>query len=91
MKEIKTCEEYVLNELAEREERIEALIDENCDLLNEKLSFRRLVETLQRFLKLRRAADGRSVIDMRLIFEEFDPKEFKLVKEAFDLKLEGEE
>jgi hypothetical protein len=86
MKEYKTCEEYVLSELAEREKRIANLSDENCNLRTVITNFNELVYTLKHFLTIRRAADGRSVIDMKLIFEEFDPEAFALVKEAFELK-----
>ena len=91
MKNIYTCEEYVLNQLADREEKIENLTDENCRLLNEMSGLNKVADTLRRFLTLRCAADGRRVIDMRLIFEEFEPDEFKLLKEMLDLKTEGEE
>ena len=89
MRDIYTCEEYVLDQLADREEKIETLTDENCRLLNEKRSFNKAADALRRFLKVRRAADGRRVIDMRLIFEEFEPEEFKILTEILDLKEES--
>ena len=89
MRDIYTCEEYVLDQLADREEKIETLTDENCRLLNETRSFNKAADALRRFLKIRRAADGRRVIDMRLIFEEFEPEEFKILTEILDLKEES--
>ena len=85
-----TCEEYVLEQLADREEKIENLREENSRLLDEMCENKKIVDTLSRFLVLRRAADGRRVIDMRLIFEEFEPDEFKLLNEMLDLRMEGE-
>ena len=89
MRDIYTCEEYVLDQLADREEKIEALTDENGRLLNEAHSFTKVADTLRRFLTVRCAADGRRVIDMRLIFEEFEPEEFKILTEILDLKEES--
>ncbi len=89
MRDIYTCEEYVLDQLADREEKIEALTDENGRLLNETRSFNKAADALRRFLTVRRAADGRRVIDMRLIFEEFEPEEFKILTEILDLKEES--
>ena len=89
MRDIYTCEEYVLDQLADREEKIETLTDENGRLLNETHSFTKVADTLRRFLTVRRAADGRRVIDMRLIFEEFEPEEFKILTEILDLKEES--
>ena len=90
MRNVFTCEEYVLEQLADREEKIEDLTEENSRLLNEMRENVKIVDTLGRFLVLRRAADGRRVIDMRLIFEEFEPDEFKLLNELLDLRVEGE-
>ena len=90
MRNVFTCEEYVLEQLADREEKIEDLTEENSRLLNEMRENVKIVDILGRFLVLRRAADGRRVIDMRLIFEEFEPDEFKLLNELLDLRVEGE-
>ena len=90
MRNVFTCEEYVLEQLADREGKIEDLTEENSRLLNEMRENAKIVDTLGRFLVLRRAADGRRVIDMRLIFEEFEPDEFKLLNELLDLRVEGE-
>ena len=48
-------------------------------------------DVLKKFLKIRKASGGGEVISMEYIFEAYQPNEFKLLKEMFDLKVGEEE
>ena len=90
MKEIKTCEEYVLAELEEKRAQVIRLTEACKEYLEVMKGIDRCFDVLKRFLKMRRASDGKRLIDMDLIFEEYKPEEFQLLKEMLDLKVEGE-
>ena len=86
MKEIKTCEDYVLNELAEKKEEIRKLTEVRdtsekvCTILFVWL------EKLKPFFTLRQGADGSRLIDMKYVFKEYDPEAFKILSALFDLE-----
>ena len=86
MKEIKTCEEYVLNELEEKKAQVKRMAETCKDFMDVMETVDGFLDVLKRFLKLRRSADGNRVIDMNLIFEQYEPEEFKIMIEMLDLK-----
>ena len=91
MKEIKTCEEYVLAELEEKKAQVIRLTEACKEYLEVMKGVDSCFDVLKRFLKMRRASDGKRLIDMDLVFEEYKPEEFQMLKEMLDLKVEGEE
>ena len=91
MKEIKTCEEYVLNELAESKAllaRCEKACKGYVEVLNEVDGFR---DVLKGLMKRYKSADGREIITMGYVFNDFDAETFKLLQDTLGLKLEGED
>ena len=91
MKEIKTCEEYVLAELEEKKEQVKKLSDA-CKAYREFFEATEgFTDVLKKFLTIREASGGGEVISMNCVFEKYEPNEFRLLKEMFDLKVEGEE
>ena len=90
MKEIKTCEEYVLAELEEKKEQVKKLSDA-CKAYREFFEATEgFISILKKFLTIRKASGGGEVISMNCVFEKYEPNEFKLLKEMFDLKVEDE-
>ena len=90
MKEIKTCEEYVLAELEEKKEQLKKLSDA-CKAYREFFEATEgFIDVLKKFLTIRKASGGGEVISMNCVFEKYEPNEFKLLKEMFDLKVEDE-
>lgn len=91
MKEIKTCEEYVLAELEEKKEQLKRL-KEVCKSYAEVMDdVNAFMEIMRKKLNLHKAADGKEIITMGYIFEEYEPDEFKFLKELFHLEGKGEE
>ena len=90
MKEIKTCEEYVLNELAECKAllaRCEKACKGYVEVLNEVDGF---LDVLRKYMQLHKSNDGKEYITMGFIFEDFEPKDFKLLKSVLGLRIEEE-
>ena len=91
MKEIKTCEEYVLAELEEKKEQVKKLSDA-CKAYREFFEATEgFIAVLKKFLTIRRASGGGEVISMNCVFEKYEPNEFKLLKEMFDLEVEEDD
>ena len=91
MKEYKTCEEYVLNELEEKKEQMKKLSD-TCKAYREFFEATEgFINVLKQFLTIRKASGGGEVISMNCIFEKYEPNEFKLIKEMFDLEVEEDD
>ena len=90
MKEIKTCEEYVLNELAEQKKKYREL-DKASKVSNGivNLLLTKLVK-LEPFFNVKQTADGKKMIVMKYVFEDFDPEAFKMLSELFDLEQKEE-
>ena len=88
MKEIKTCEEYVLAELEEKKAQIQKLTEVCKEYLKVMKNVDRCFDVLKKFLTIRKASGGRELISMDYIFETYKPDEFKLIKEMFALKIE---
>ena len=90
METAKTCEEYVLLELEEKKEQLKRLAEasRNCiEVMDDVNSF---LDIMKKHLNLHKAADGKEIITMGYIFEDYDPDEFKLLKELFHLEVKGE-
>ena len=90
MAEIKTCEEYVLNELAEAKAQLKEW-EESCKnnllMMNE---IHTLLEIMKKSLSIHKAIDGKELITMGYIFEDYDPEEFKFLKAFFRLQAKEE-
>ena len=91
MKEIKTCEDYVLAELEEKKAQIRKLTEVCKEYLKVMKNVDRCFDVLKKFLTIRKASGGGEAISMDYVFETYKPDEFKLIKEMFDLKVEEEE
>ena len=91
MKEINTCEEYVLTELEEKKVQVQKLTEVCKEYLEVMKNVDKCFDVLKKFLTIRKASGGGELISMDYIFEMYKPDEFKLLKEMFDLKVEEEE
>ena len=90
MDKAKTCEEYVLAELEEKKEQVQKLSDA-CRSIGEIMDdVNAFLDIMKEHLNLHKAADGKEIITMGYIFEEYDPEDFKLLKELFHLEVKGE-
>ena len=90
MKEIKTCEEYVLMELEEKREQVKRLTEACRNYIEVMDDVNTFLDILKKHLNLHRAADGKEIITMGYIFEEYEPDEFKFLKDLFHLEVKGE-
>ena len=90
MKEIKTCEDYVLAELEEKKAQIQKLNEVCKEYLEVMKNVDRCFDVLKKFLTIRKASCGGETISMDYVFETYKPDEFRLLKEMFDLKVEEE-
>ena len=91
MAKFNTCEEYVLNELAEAREEIK-LDNDIIRMMKDIISFQhKICGILKENLEVRKTSDGKEVISMDLICEEFDKADFDLIKGYFFGDEEGEE
>ena len=91
MKEIKTCEDYVLAELEEKKAQIQKLNEVCKEYLEVMKNVDGCFDVLKKYMTIRKASGGGELISMDYIFETYKPDEFKLLKEMFDLKVEEEE
>ena len=91
MKKMKTCEEYVLKELAVYKTIVHNLMDDRNALADDLEDVRDVLDVLRNALTIHETSDGKGVITMSYIFEEFNPEEFRLLKEMFDLTPEGKD
>ena len=84
---MKTCEEYVLQELEAAKEKNLELKKYNEELLGgHKLLFDFLT-VLKKYMFVAEGAAGRRYIEMKYVFEEFEEKDFEMI-EAVLLALE---
>ena len=90
MEEIKTCEEYVLLELEAKTEQVKKLTAACKSYVEVMDDVNKFLDIMKQHLNLHRAADGKEIITMGYIFEEYDPDEFKLLKDLFHLEVKGE-
>lgn len=91
MKEMKTCEEYVLKELADYKEMVRDLLDDRKVVGKVMEQVKEILDIMANALTIHETSDGKEVITMSYIFEEFNPEEFRLLKEMFDLTPEGKD
>ena len=91
MKEIKTCEEYVLAELEEKQAQVQKLTEVCKEYLEVMKTVDRCCDVLTKFMTIRKASSGGELISMEYVFETYKPDEFKLLKEMLDLKVEEAE
>ena len=86
----KTCEEYVLAELEAKKEQVKKLTAACKSYLEVMDDVNTFLDIMKKHLNLHRAADGKEIITMGYIFEEYEPDEFKLLKDLFHLEVKGE-
>ena len=91
MKEIRTCEEYVLAELEEKKEQVKRLKEACNGYLEGMEEVNAFMEIMRKKLNPHTAADVKEIITMGYIFEEYEPDEFKFLKDLFHLEGKGEE
>ena len=91
MKEIKTCEDYVLAELEEKKAQVQKLTEVCKEYLEVMKNVDRCFDVLKKFMTIRKASSGGELISMEYVFETYKPDEFKLLKEMLDLKVEEAE
>ena len=87
---IKTCEEYVLAELEEKKEQVKKLTAACKSYVEVMDDVNRFLDIMKEHLNLHKAADGKEIITMGYVFEEYEPDEFKLLKDLFHLEVKGE-
>ena len=90
MDKAKTCEEYVLAELDAKKEQVKRLTEACRNYIEVMDDVNRFLDIMKDRLNLHKAADGKEIITMGYIFEEYDPEDFKLLKELFHLEVKGE-
>ena len=91
MKEAKTFEEYILNELKDAKENVKTgvrLLKMAMAVLDAKNA---LLDVFRERLEKRTLPDGTQVIDMSPVFSSFDRDEFELLEEFLKLGEEEEE
>ena len=90
MKEFKTSEEYVLAELEEKKEQLKKYMGA-CEAYRKFFKeTEEYINSMRKFLTIRKASGGGEVISMNCVFEKYEPNEFRLLKEMFDLKVVDE-
>ena len=87
---IKTCEEYVLAELEEKKEQVKKLTAACKSYVEVMDDVNRFLDIMKKHLNLIEAADSKEIITMGYIFEEYEPDEFKFLKDLFHLEVKGE-
>ena len=87
----KTCEEYVLAELEKKREQVKRLTEACKSYVEVMNDVNRFLDIMKERLNLHKAADGKEIITMGYIFEEYDPDDFRLLKDMFHLEVKGEE
>ena len=90
METAKTCEEYVLFELEKKREQVKRLTEACRNYIEVMDDVNTFLDIMKKHLNLHRAADGKEIITMGYIFEDYDPDDFKLLKELFHLEVKGD-
>ena len=90
MDKAKTCEEYVLAELEKKREQVKRLTEACKNYVEVMDDVNKFLDIMKQHLNLHKAADGKEIITMGYIFEEYEPDEFKLLKDLFHLEVKGE-
>ena len=87
METAKTCEEYVLIELEAKKEQVKKLTAACKSYVEIMDDVNKFLDIMKQHLNLHKAADGKEIITMGYIFEEYEPDEFKLLKDLFHLEV----
>jgi hypothetical protein len=87
MDKVKTCEEYVLAELEEKKEQVKKLTAACKSYVEVMDDVNAFLDIMKKHLNLHRGADNKEIITMGYIFEEYEPDEFKLLKDLFHLEV----
>ena len=80
MREIKTCEEYVLNELERARNDVVELAEIGEKLVHIAKAQDALLRIIAKRMKIRKATDGSRIVSTDLIFEEFEKEDFEQVE-----------
>ena len=80
MSNIKTCEEYVLNELEKARNDVVELAEIGEKLVHIAKAQDALLRIIAKRMKIRKATDGSRIVSTDLIFEEFDKEDFEQVE-----------
>jgi len=96
MSEVKTCEQYVLNRLAEMENRNAELESQVRELTIDKTHLEecldKFVNAIKNHADIRRVQDSTSVyISFDSIWNNYDQEDFEVVKTVLNLELKEEE
>ena len=91
MKKMKTCEEYVLKELADYKDMVRDLLHDRKVVGKVMEQVKDVLDIMDNALTIHETSDGHGIITMSYIFEEYNPEEFRLLKEMFDLTPEGKD
>ena len=87
---MKTCEEYVLQELAEAKEKIRRQERSYEKLANTNMTLFEFLSVLKKYMFIAEGSTGKRYIEMKYVFEEYEEKDFEKI-EAMLLALEEEE
>ena len=91
MEKAKTCEEFVLNELAEARQNVKT----GAELLRKALAVldckNAILGIIRDKLELRTLPDGTQVIGMKPVFSNFDEEEFSVLEDFLYMGESGED
>ena len=87
---MKTCEEYVLQELAEAKEKIRRQERSYEKLANTNMTLFEFLSVLKKYMFIAEGSTGKRYIEMKYVFEEYEEKDFEIL-EAMLMALEEEE
>ncbi len=87
---MKTCEEYVLQELAEAKEKIRRQERSYEKLANTNMTLFEFLSVLKIYMFIAEGSTGKRYIEMKYVFEEYEEKDFEIL-EAMLMALEEEE
>ena len=77
-------------ELEEKREQVKRLTEACRNYIEVMDDVNTFLDILKKHLNLHKAADGKEIITMGYIFEEYDQEDFKLLKELFHLEVKEE-
>ena len=87
---MKTCEEYVLQELAEAKEKIRRQERSYEKLANTNMTLFEFLSVLKKYMFIAEGSTGKRYIEMKYVFEEYEEKDFEIL-EAMLIAMEEEE
>ena len=86
---MKTCEEYVLQELAEAKEKIRRQERSYEKLANTNMTLFEFLSVLKKYMFIAEGSTGKRYIEMKYVFEEYEEQDFEIL-ETMLLLLEEE-